>query len=123
MTKNDDDCWNTTMDCTSFVFHFNSWRPFNSFSHTSSAFPFTEVLRGEAYNEKADVYSFGIIIWECVTGAIPFIDMNPMFVASEIATNYLRPVIPTQLNLFDNESKSNENTDNNNKTTIRVTIA
>jgi hypothetical protein len=40
--------------------------------------------------------------------------MNPMFVASEIATNYLRPVIPTQLNLFDDENKSNENTDNNN---------
>ncbi|KAH3767537.1 Serine/threonine-protein kinase CTR1 [Pelomyxa schiedti] len=31
-----------------------------------------EVLRGETYSEKADVYAFGCIMWETYTNSIPF---------------------------------------------------
>ena len=31
-----------------------------------------EILRGEAYSEPADVYSFGVILWELLTGEIPY---------------------------------------------------
>lgn len=31
-----------------------------------------EILRGEKYTEKADVYSFGVILWEMITGEIPY---------------------------------------------------
>jgi serine/threonine protein kinase len=31
-----------------------------------------EILRGEKYTEAADVYSFGVILWEMMTGEIPY---------------------------------------------------
>uniref|UniRef100_A0A7S4UIN4 Protein kinase domain-containing protein n=2 Tax=Paramoeba aestuarina TaxID=180227 RepID=A0A7S4UIN4_9EUKA len=47
------------------------------FEETSSlvgtpAWTAPEVLRGDRYDEKADVYSFGIILWEIMTGHRPF---------------------------------------------------
>ena len=31
-----------------------------------------EILRGEKYTQSADVYSFGVILWEMMTGDIPY---------------------------------------------------
>mmetsp|Transcript_12184 Transcript_12184/g.12018 ORF Transcript_12184/g.12018 Transcript_12184/m.12018 type:complete len:113 (+) Transcript_12184:1843-2181(+) len=31
-----------------------------------------EILRGEVYEESADVYSYGMILWEMITGQIPY---------------------------------------------------
>ena len=31
-----------------------------------------EILRGEKYEESADVYSFGMILWEMLTSEIPY---------------------------------------------------
>eukprot|EP00917_Polyrhabdina_sp_WS-2016_P006761 GHVP01015076.1.p1 GENE.GHVP01015076.1~~GHVP01015076.1.p1 ORF type:complete len:1395 (-),score=256.08 GHVP01015076.1:159-4343(-) len=35
-----------------------------------------EVLRGDAHTEKADIYSFGIILWEMVNRVIPFEELE-----------------------------------------------
>jgi serine/threonine protein kinase len=32
-----------------------------------------EILRGERYEEPADVYSFGVIVWEMLTNRIPYV--------------------------------------------------
>ncbi|KAE8676025.1 Detected protein of confused Function [Hibiscus syriacus] len=43
-----------------------------------------EVLRNEPANEKCDVYSFGVILWELVTLQIPWKGLNPMQVVGAV---------------------------------------
>lgn len=37
-----------------------------------------EVLRCEAVAEPADVYSYGVVLWELITGRAPWENYNPM---------------------------------------------
>ncbi len=78
-----------------------------------------EVLRNEKYGEKADVYSYGVVLWELITRegnantytftlvvlcvsqrstndpyADPFAGMPPFQVVFAVATQGLRPTIP-----------------------------
>ncbi|XP_019446943.1 PREDICTED: serine/threonine-protein kinase EDR1-like isoform X2 [Lupinus angustifolius] len=43
-----------------------------------------EVLRNEPSNEKCDVYSFGVILWEIATLKLPWTGMNPMQVVAAV---------------------------------------
>ncbi|XVE97746.1 hypothetical protein REPUB_Repub03eG0045100 [Reevesia pubescens] len=55
-----------------------------------------EVIRCEPYNEKCDVYSFGIILNELITGNHPYIETNygPAKIALEVGEGKLRPALP-----------------------------
>ena len=52
-----------------------------------------EVLRSDSYSERADVYSFGVIVWELFqpNGKYPFEDMHALRAAHEVAYSGLRP--------------------------------
>ena len=50
-----------------------------------------QVLRQEACTTSADVYSFGVLIWEVLTEKVPFESMMPIRVAHEVAYNGLKP--------------------------------
>eukprot|EP01029_Cantina_marsupialis_P011190 TRINITY_DN2507_c0_g5_i1.p1 TRINITY_DN2507_c0_g5~~TRINITY_DN2507_c0_g5_i1.p1 ORF type:complete len:1743 (+),score=567.30 TRINITY_DN2507_c0_g5_i1:97-5229(+) len=54
-----------------------------------------EVIGCQRYTEKADVYSFGINLWELYTRQIPHEDMQPIQVAMGVLNANLRPIIPS----------------------------
>lgn len=50
-----------------------------------------EMIRHEPYNDKVDVYSYGIVLWELFSCEIPFSGMTPIQAAFAVADKHLRP--------------------------------
>ncbi|XP_047319947.1 serine/threonine-protein kinase CTR1-like [Impatiens glandulifera] len=57
-----------------------------------------EVLRDELSNEKSDIYSFGVILWELVTLQQPWKNMNATQVMAAVGFKRRRLEIPSQTN-------------------------
>lgn len=53
-----------------------------------------EVIRHESYSSNADVYSFGIVLWQLITREVPFATMTPVQTAYAVAEGH-RPDIPS----------------------------
>eukprot|EP00658_Telonema_sp_P-2_P022657 TRINITY_DN19056_c0_g2_i2.p1 TRINITY_DN19056_c0_g2~~TRINITY_DN19056_c0_g2_i2.p1 ORF type:complete len:403 (-),score=91.36 TRINITY_DN19056_c0_g2_i2:293-1501(-) len=53
-----------------------------------------EVLRGERYDESADLYSFGIVLWELLVREVPFKGVIPVVAGMKIAYEGARPAVP-----------------------------
>jgi len=62
----------------------------------SPAWSAPEVLRGEPYDEKADVFSFGIVLWEIISRQRPYPNEHPMQLIGQVAFQKpsKRPPIP-----------------------------
>ncbi|CAK7340893.1 unnamed protein product [Dovyalis caffra] len=56
-----------------------------------------EVLRNEPSNEKCDIYSFGVILWELATLRMPWSGMNPMQVVGAVGFQNRRLEIPKEV--------------------------
>ncbi|KAF8040685.1 hypothetical protein BT93_B2805 [Corymbia citriodora subsp. variegata] len=56
-----------------------------------------EVLRNEPANEKCDVYSFGVILWELATLSIPWKGLNSMQVVGAVGFQNRRLEIPEEV--------------------------
>jgi len=54
-----------------------------------------EVIGNQQYSEKADVYSFGIVLWECTARQIPFATVPGVKAAMDVMNHGLRPEIPS----------------------------
>ncbi|PKA51681.1 Serine/threonine-protein kinase HT1 [Apostasia shenzhenica] len=53
-----------------------------------------EMIKHKHYGKKVDVYSFGLVLWEMLTGRIPYEDMTPVQAAFAVVYKNLRPAIP-----------------------------
>lgn len=56
-----------------------------------------EVLRDEPSNEKSDVYSFAVILWELMTLQKPWSNLNPAQVVAAVGFSGRRPEIPSSV--------------------------
>jgi serine/threonine protein kinase len=54
------------------------------------------VLRNEPSDEKSDVYSYGVILWELVTQKIPWENLNSMQVIGAVGFMNHRLEIPSE---------------------------
>jgi serine/threonine protein kinase len=76
------------------VWNYNGFKTFSVFKTREPSLLWTapEVLRGEPPTRAADVYSFGIVLWECLTRKDPYDGINPQHVLVAVLDG-LRPFI------------------------------
>ena len=53
-----------------------------------------ELLESNTFTEKTDVYSFALIIWEVLSGAVPWAGLMPMQVSIQVLLKQARPPEP-----------------------------
>ncbi|KAM3344430.1 serine/threonine-protein kinase STY13 isoform X1 [Capsicum galapagoense] len=53
-----------------------------------------EMIQHRPYTHKVDVYSFGIVLWELLTGMLPFQKMTAVQAAFAVVNKGVRPAIP-----------------------------
>ncbi|XP_050267795.1 serine/threonine-protein kinase STY46-like isoform X8 [Quercus robur] len=55
-----------------------------------------EVIEHKPYDHKVDVFSFGVLLWELLTGKLPYEQLSPLQAAVGVVQKGLRPIIPKQ---------------------------
>uniref|UniRef100_A0A7I4E4F0 non-specific serine/threonine protein kinase n=1 Tax=Physcomitrium patens TaxID=3218 RepID=A0A7I4E4F0_PHYPA len=56
-----------------------------------------EIIEHKPYGKKADMFSFGVVLWELLTGKVPYADMTPLQAAVGVVQKGLRPTIPKNI--------------------------
>ncbi|CAD8173903.1 unnamed protein product [Paramecium pentaurelia] len=57
-----------------------------------------EIMRGEPYQEKSDIYSFGMILWEIITQQIPYEGLSQTQIIGSVGYGQDQVTIPSQSN-------------------------
>lgn len=59
-----------------------------------------EMCKRKPYGPKVDVYSFGLVLWELVSGSIPYEEMTPLQAAYAVVNKVFALLIHLSSNLF-----------------------
>ena len=52
-----------------------------------------EVIRHSRYDHRVDLYSFAIVLWEMLSGKLPYGDLSPIAAAAAVVVENLRPPV------------------------------
>jgi hypothetical protein len=52
-----------------------------------------EVIKHAKYDRKVDVFSFGIVLWELLSGELPYAELSPLQAAAAVVSEGLRPAL------------------------------
>jgi len=58
------------------------------------------MVRREPVSKVADVYSYGILLWEIITQKVPFSDVNSYEVPAKIAAGEVKKLMASLNNLY-----------------------
>ena len=78
--------------------------PTRSYLTGTFAYRAPELLKGEKPSNKADVFSFGIVLWQLLSRDIPYKNENHQVVIFRVVACNLRPKIPVDIEV-DNKYK------------------
>jgi mitogen-activated protein kinase kinase kinase 9 len=92
---NDQDLLQKTLKITDFGLAKKQLQSTRMSAAGTFAWMSPECIRNSEFSTKSDVWSFGVLLWDCLTGELPYNGFDQMQVAFGIATNKYSLPLPS----------------------------
>ncbi|XP_062329035.1 mitogen-activated protein kinase kinase kinase 10 [Osmerus eperlanus] len=90
-----DDLWGKTLKITDFGLA-REWHQTTKMSAAGTyAWMAPEVIKLSLFSKSSDVWSFGVLLWELLTGEVPYREIDALAVAYGVAMNKLTLPVPS----------------------------
>ncbi|XP_030742050.2 mitogen-activated protein kinase kinase kinase 21 [Echinops telfairi] len=93
--ERDDDIWNKTLKITDFGLAREWHRTTEMSAAGTYAWMAPEVIKCSLFSKGSDVWSYGVLLWELLTGEAPYRGIDSLAVAYGVAVNKLTLPIPS----------------------------